>query len=320
MAGGRTRRRPTVTGWLATAVAAAGIAVPLWVAVTAWGAVVHGHPLYAVLLAITLVASALVLASRLRTPGRPPRRRLRTVAAVVGLVVAAACVAALGWLRPSTAVEPALAAMRSGGGVAVQESATRVVMEPTGAVSGTGVLFQPGARVEARAYAAVLRPLAEAGHPVVIVKQPLGIAFTATGAFGKAREDQPQVERWVVGGHSLGGVVAAIDADAHADDRTGPVVGLMLYASYPASDLSTLDAAVLSVSGSRDGLATPAAVEASRTDLPPGTTYRRVQGGVHAFFGDYGPQAGDGTPTVSHAAARAEISRASVAFVDALGS
>lgn len=310
-----------MTGWLATAVAAAGIAVPLWVAVTAWGAVVHGHPLYAVLLAITLVAAVLVLASRLRTSGRPPhrRRRLWTVAAVVGLVVAAACIAALGWLRPSTAVEPALAAMRSGGGVAVQESATRIVMTPTGAASGTGVLFQPGARVEARAYAAVLRPLAESGHPVAIVKQPLGIAFTATGAFEDARDDQPQVKRWVVGGHSLGGVVAAIDADAHDADARGPIVGLVLYASYPASDLSPLDVAVLSVSGSRDGLATPAAAEASRTDLPPGTTYRRVQGGVHAFFGDYGPQAGDGTPATSHDAARTEISRASVAFVEALG-
>ncbi len=131
----------------------------------------------------------------------------------------------------------------------------------------------------------MLRPLAEAGHPVLIVMQPLGIAFTATDA---------------------------------CEDEVSPTTGLLLHASYPASDpSSSLDAEVLSVSGTRDGLATRADVEASRPGLPAGTSFAAVEGAVHAFFGDHGPQPGDGTPAIGRTSARSEIAGASVAFVDA---
>jgi dienelactone hydrolase len=114
--------------------------------------------------------------------------------------------------------------------------------------------------------------------------------------------------------------VAAIDADAHDADATAPVIGLLLYASYPASDMSTtLTAAALSISGSEDGLATPAKIDAARPDLPKGTTFIVIDGGVHAFFGDYGPQPGDGAPTISHDDARRQIAAASIAWVDNLG-
>ncbi|MEF2977583.1 alpha/beta hydrolase [Subtercola sp. YIM 133946] len=201
----------------------------------------------------------------------------------------------------------------------MSETPTQIVLTPTGTVSDTGVFFQPGAKVDARAYAAVLRPLAEAGHVVVIPKQPFGIAFLSTGAFSAARDHVAGVTQWVVAGHSLGGTVAAMDAQQYANAPSEPVVGLLLYASYPATDMSGLDAAVLSVSGSNDGLATPAKIDASKASLPPDTTYLVIDGGVHAFFGDYGPQAGDGQPSISHDDARSQISTASVAFVDGLG-
>jgi hypothetical protein len=40
----------------------------------------------------------------------------------------------------------------------------------------TGFVFVPGARVDYRAYALVLRPLAEAGFLVVVLKEPFGFA------------------------------------------------------------------------------------------------------------------------------------------------
>jgi dienelactone hydrolase len=124
----------------------------------------------------------------------------------------------------------------------------------------------------------------------------------------------------VVGGHSLGGVVAATEADGADSDATSPAVGLLLYASYPAGDISgSLTSAVLSISGSRDGLSTPERVDASRTDLPDGSQFTVIDGAVHAYFGDYGPQPGDGTPTISHDDAREQISSATVAFVQGLG-
>ncbi|MEQ6903335.1 alpha/beta hydrolase [Nocardioides sp. YIM 152588] len=303
--------------WATLATAAVGLLVVAWACLTGWGGVVHGHPAYAVLLGLT-AAGCLLVAWRARRP-LPRRRGWRRAIGVVLLVGGVAWIAAVAWLRPLSAVEPALAAMASDEDVEVTESATRIELAPTGDASATGVFFQPGAKVDPRAYAAVLRPLAEAGHPVVITKPPVGIAFFSVGAFDAARDDYPDVDRWVVGGHSLGGVVAAIEADDADGDATAPAVGLLLYASYPAEDLSdSLTAAVASISGSRDGLSTPERVEESRADLPADAEFTVVEGAVHAFFGDYGAQSGDGTPTISRDVARHQISEASVAFVEGL--
>ncbi|HEY5135578.1 MAG TPA: alpha/beta hydrolase [Candidatus Nanopelagicales bacterium] len=302
---------PGVIAWVTRAVAAAGLLVVLWVLLTAWPVVVHGHPLYAVLLTITLALSVYVGLSTRRPLSE--RRRRRRVLRILLIGASVAAIGVVAWLKPFTAQEPALAAMASDPKVTVAEYPTQIVLTPTATPSTTALFFQPGARVDARAYAAVLRPVAEAGHVVVIAKQPVGIAFLATTAFESARAAYPDVTRWIVGGHSLAGTVAAIDADDHDSDATAPVVGLLLYASYPATDMSSsLTADVLSISGSEDGLATPAKIDASRADLPRGTTYTVVEGGVHAFFGDYGPQPGDGTPTITHDAARTQISSASL--------
>lgn len=291
-------------------VSAAALVVVAWASLTAWGAVVHGHPAYAVALALTVVGAVLLAWRALRgaSEARPRRSRVRTALGIVGLVAAVGWVALLAWLKPFPAVEPALSAMLSTDTVEVEESPTAIVLSPT--VTGTGValVFQPGARVDPRAYAAILRPLAEAGATVVIPKQPLGIAFLATGALAAAKDAHPEVAAWAVGGHSLGGTVAATYAENAA--------GLLLYASYPASDISGLAGLdVLSIWGTEDGLATPADIDASRGGLPPTAEFVPVEGAVHSFFGDYGPQPGDGTPAITQDEARTIISDLSVAFV-----
>ena len=293
--------------------AAAGALVVVWACLTSWDAIVHGHPLYGALLGATLLGSAF---ANWRTLRPRPRRGWRRVAHAIVLLASLGWIAILAWLRPFSAVEPALAAMNSDTSISVADYPAQIVLTPTSFTSHTGVFFQPGARVDPRAYAAILRPLAEAGHVVVIAKQPLGIAFLSSTAFDITRHDHPFVSRWVVGGHSLGGTVAAMQADAADDDPTAPVVGLLLFASYPANDISSsLRATVLSISGSRDGLATPDKIAVSKATLPAGASFASIDGAVHSFFGDYGAQPGDGTPTISQDEARSQISRASVDFV-----
>jgi hypothetical protein len=271
-----------------------------------------------VLLVATVVVAGLVLARSVR-PRRPPTR-WRTIGRAVLLVLSVAWIGVIAWLAPVSAQQPALAAMASDAHVTVSEYPTQIVLAPVGTPSATAVFFQPGAKVEARAYAAILRPVAEAGHVVVIVKQPLNIGFLALGVFGRVQAAYPSVTRWVVGGHSLGGTVACIDADGHDTDPQAPVVGLLLYASYPATDMSSsLTTSVLSISATHDGLATPAKIDASRRDLPASSVFVAIDGSVHAFFGDYGPQPGDGTPTITHDDARAQVSAESVDFVSSFG-
>lgn len=338
---------------VAALVAVAALGVVTRAVVTAWPAVVHGHRAYAVLLVLTLAVAAVAGAVAVRAepaarhpapvdrPRRPsPARwvlRVTTGVAVVLVVGTAA------WARPYPAAGPP----QVGDDVVVLESATRITLAPTTTPTGTGLVFQPGARVDARAYVGTLEPLARAGHLVVVVKQPLGIGFLATGAFERARGDHPEVQRWAVGGHSLGGTVASLDAAAHAPGRAGdpadpagltgtagtagtagpaqdgpaPVVGLLLWASYPASDIgAALDGTVevLSVWATEDGLATPADIEASCALLPAGARFVAVDGAAHASFGDYGPQPGDGTPTIDGADARAQVAALSAELLDAL--
>lgn len=304
--------------WIARILAVCGLVIVAWALITQLPGVVHGNPAYAVMLGLTVVGclGALWLHRR-RRPAPHGWRRAGSIAL---------CAGAVGWLvatwyfRPFSAQEPALAAMQSDDDVRVTESASRVVMEPAdGSVADVGVFYQPGAKVEARAYAAVLRPLAESGYRVVIIKQPLGIAFLSLGAFTATQSEYPQTQAWVLGGHSLGGTVAAIQADDHDKDASGPAKGLLLHASYPAGDISgSLSADVLSVSGTNDGLATPADIQASVPNLPEGSTFDAIEGAIHSYFGDYGPQPGDGQPTISHDEARTLISNATVAFVSEL--
>ncbi len=305
---------PAWITWVVRVVAAAGILVIAWACLTGWGAVVHGHPLYAVLVLATLFGSAFI-GSRTLHP-RATRTGWRHIARIVLVLASIGWVGLMAWLRPFTAVEPALGAMSSDAKVTVTEDPTQIVMTPTGSASHTGVFFQPGAKVDARAYAAVLRPLAESGYTVIIPKQPLAIAFLSITTFDATKPAYPAIRRWVLGGHSLGGTVAAMQADSGDADPAAPVVGLLLYASYPDTDISTsLTTKVLSLSATNDGLATPDKIEASKHTLPTGSTFTAIDGAAHAFFGDYGPQPGDGTPAISHDDTRNQISRDSVDFV-----
>ena len=307
--------RRTLT-WIGTVLAVTALGLVAWLLVTSWDVVRHAHPVYPALLGATAVAA--VVALLLRSRGERRRSAPRTIGRVAGSVAVLVWLVALAWVRPFGPQEAARAAMASDDAVTVTEYATRIVLTPTAPGAGPALFFQPGARVDARAYVATLRPIAEAGTTVVVAKQPLGIAFLALGAFDDARSAVTSAT-WVVGGHSLGGTVASMTADSHDADPTAPVAGLLLWASYPASDVSdTLEAAVLSVSGSEDGLATPADIDASRPLLPADAQFVVIDGASHASFADYGPQPGDGVATLDGATARARIAAASEEFIAGL--
>jgi hypothetical protein len=183
------------------------------------------------------------------------------------------------------------------------------VLVPTGSERETGVVFYPGALVDPRAYVPNLTPLAEAGHRVVIIKPPLNVSLLDRAGASRSMDAHPGVERWVVAGHSLGGVAAS--SVAGGDDER--VAGLLLWASFPNSSLAEVGGLeASSVSGSRDGLSTPAKIDDSAADLPPGTTFVEVAGANHAQFGDYGSQRGDGTATIPRAEAQGLIQAASL--------
>jgi pimeloyl-ACP methyl ester carboxylesterase len=109
-------------------------------------------------------------------------------------------------------------------------------------------------------------------------------------------------------------------AAAYVDQNPEKIDGLLLWAAYPAGNNSLADRnlAVLSISGTQDGLANPEKIEASRALLPPSTAWLVIEGGNHAQFGSYGVQAGDGTAQIGAAEQQRLIVQATVDFLGGL--
>jgi hypothetical protein len=304
-------------GWSAVLGAVLVVSAVLFAALS-WSVLLAGHPAHLVALAVAAVVGLLVLGRAVRLARRPraPRhgRWLRLLGRAAALVAVLVVVGSFAYLKPFGADPAAVAAMGGGDGVRVTDAATTITLEPTSGQATRGLIFQPGARVDPRAYVPLLERVAADGVLVVVVKQPFDIGFLAVGAPDAVVAAHPEVTAWAVGGHSLGGVAASSWAGAN----TGTAKGLVLWASYPLGSLADSGLRVASVSGTRDGLATPADIAASRSDLPASTTYTAVEGGVHAFFGDYGEQPGDGTPTVSRADAQRQVVAATTSLLDSL--
>ena len=240
-----------------------------------------------------------------------PRSRARRVITIVALSLAGLLVAGVVgivvWSQVGVMDAEAgpLASVREDDRIVVADTGGNVVMSPASGESTVGLVFIPGAKVQAEAYEAKLSGLvAEDGMTVVITRPWLNLAFFDPRPLSDFTSAAPDVDAWLVGGHSLGGVRAcqlAPDAD-----------GLVLFGSYCANDLSDSGLPVLSISGAEDGLSTPEKIQDARGMLPADAAFVEIAGAAHASFGDYGPQAGDGTPTIDDADMTAEIT-ASVA-------
>ena len=284
---------------------------------TAWVGIWGSSPAYLITLLLSLaVAIGLVVwAFLVGPPAQRSAWRIRS--ARVGLVLGGVIlIGALVYLEPLSAEPIAIDALVDGNGVTVDVSRSSIRMTPNDDQRTTGLAFYPGAKVDPQAYAHVLRPIAEAGFPVVIFKQPYNLAILDRDAANAVIGDRDDtIDRWAVGGHSLGGAVASSYAESDRDE----LVGLLLYAAYPVRDMSERTGlAVMSVSGTNDGLTTPADIDEHEPDLPASTVYVPIDGAIHSFFGDYGLQRDDGTPGTSRADAQRQIADASLRFLETL--
>ncbi|KJQ54549.1 alpha/beta hydrolase [Microbacterium sp. SA39] len=229
---------------------------------------------------------------------------------VIVLVLGAGGIIAWSQIGVMAAEPEPLASVRENPEITVEDAAQGIVLAPADGESDLGLVFVPGAKVDPWGYAAILQGLAEEGITVVITRPWLNLAFFDPRGLDSFTSAAPDIDEWSVGGHSLGGVRAcqlAADADA-----------LVLFGSYCATDLSATDLPVLSLAGSADGLSTPEKIDDVRDQLPTDAEMIEIDGASHASFGDYGPQAGDGTPTISSEKMHAEVTDRVGAFLENL--
>jgi pimeloyl-ACP methyl ester carboxylesterase len=168
------------------------------------------------------------------------------------------------------------------------------VFEPEDPVAG--FIFYPGGLVQTEAYAPLMEQLAEQGIFGVLVEMPYYLAmFDANGARG-IQDEYPQIKDWYIGGHSLGGAMACLYADRHQSEYEG----LILLAAYSTKDLTDDPAMnVLSIRGSEDKVINMENYEKNLSNLPEDFEEVIIDGCCHGYFGDYGMQSGDGTPTIT---------------------
>ena len=239
------------------------------------------------------------------------RKRLLRVLLLVSLLLLLGFLGFVVWAEtPLGPMPEALAALSSDARVLVRTDPW-LSFRPAAATPEVGFILYPGGRVDPRSYAPLAREIAAAGYLVVIPPMPLNLAVLAPQRAADIMAAYPEIRRWVVGGHSLGGAMAA----QFAHDHPQRVAGLVLWAAYPAGNLSLADAAlpVLSIYGTED--MGREAIEASRSRLPPHTEWVILPGGNHAQFGWYGPQPGDGLARISREAQQAWVVQATLGFL-----
>lgn len=239
------------------------------------------------------------------------KKRLVKRLLLVVLIVIVVITAAFGWYVNdySRADDTALVAVADENGPAdgVTVSALadgEIVFVPE--QPRAGLIFYPGGKVEPEAYAPLLTQCASRGILCVLVQPPFNLAFFDINAADGIPEQFPEVDTWMIGGHSLGGVAATSYLAHHESDYDD----LVLLASYSASDLTEFGGEVLLVVGSEDGVLNRDAYEDALDLLPAGAQEIVIDGGNHAGFGNYGEQDGDGKASVSRVDQQAQTADA----------
>ncbi|HDR7624261.1 TPA: alpha/beta hydrolase [Bacillus mycoides] len=168
--------------------------------------------------------------------------------------------------------------------------------------SKIGIIFYQGAKVEAEAYSYLGEALAKDGHVVVMPKLPLNLAILGINVVDSVIEKYPEVQKWYVAGHSMGGAMISKYAFQHEDK----VDGIIFLGSYPAEDFSTKSLPMLSIYGEVDALATVEKIENNKKLMSKNATMHMIKGGNHAHFGMYGEQKGDNASLITSKAQQDE--------------
>ena len=182
-----------------------------------------------------------------------------------------------------------------------------------------GLIFFPGAMVDPVAYAPLVHAIADAGYSAILIQVPRRGAFGGADGpevFARARAAAAAapVQRWVVAGHSRGGVIAC---HVVRDGFPGLAGAVLLGTSHPRDfSLAAATIPITRVYGTRDTIADVEKLERTRENLPPSARIVRIDGGNHSQFGYYGFQPGDWPATITREAQQLIVRQA---ILDALG-
>ena len=244
------------------------------------------------------------------------RRRFWTwLLAVLGLFLLAGIVWGVRWATYARPPLPeALDALESDPRVRVTDEPW-LTFSPEPYTPTTGFIFYPGGRIDPRGYAPLMRSIASEGYRVVIPEMPVNMAVFRPNVADEIMAYHPEIEHWVIGGHSVGGAMAAQYTANHPD----VIDGLAIWASYPPNrtDLSDLEIPVVSIYGSRERRVNDTSVGARKPLLPEDTRYVRIEGGDHHQFGSYAVDPAERLAVISRESQHAQMLAATLPILEA---
>ena len=186
-----------------------------------------------------------------------------------------------------------------------------------GTAAKTGFILYPGGLIDAPAYAPLMQGIAAEGYTAVIAAMPLNLAVLGSSRAGKIMARFSEIEKWALGGHSLGGVMAC----RYAKSGDARISGLVLLASYPSRRFSVehMPLKAVSIYATEDGLIKQSVIEASKQNLPEDTHFVGIQGGNHSQYCALAPQnnlyRGDNPASITPAEQQQAIVRAVADFL-----
>lgn len=244
------------------------------------------------------------ITDRIRANGK------RVVVWTIALLLVAATGFSLYFGTPLHGLDTSIQAVQSNDAVTVTHSNGVYVIKPADGTTTVGFVFYPGGRVHPDAYLASLAPLAaRANVAVYIPTMPLSLAVLDPDAADAIIARHPAIDRWFVGGHSLGGAMSCRYASNHPE-----LTGLVLFAAYCDREIS--DMAVLSVTGSDDSVLNRTAYRQNRENLPPNATLVAIPGMNHSEFGSYTGQRGGHPARIGYETAHDRLTSIVVPWVE----
>ncbi|MCD7739445.1 MAG: alpha/beta hydrolase [Lachnospiraceae bacterium] len=162
--------------------------------------------------------------------------------------------------------------------------------------SSVGFIIFSGAKTDEKAYAYIAKLLHEEGHTVVIPKQLFHLSMFGTKHGMEIMAANPGIRKWILIGHSLGGMPVSRIASQQPEN----LFGIVFLATYASIDLSDLDIGAIRITADRDGIMNNDFMMRYDCNLPHGASNIMLQGANHQGFAAYHSTSGrDGKATIS---------------------
>ncbi len=162
--------------------------------------------------------------------------------------------------------------------------------------SNVGFILFAGAKADEASYSYIAELLNDEGYTVIIPKQLFHLIVFGSGHGIEIMDEHPEIDSWILIGHSMGGWAISRIADKEPDK----IIGIAFLATYATRDLSDLPFPAIRISAENDGIMNNERMDSRADRLPEGSVSITLEGANHRGFGGYSsPFPGDGEASIT---------------------